>query len=59
MPSPSMSLDLNLPAAEDEEEDPFGGLPHGQDHPPPVGGNLMGDAHRVASLDFNMAATQA
>jgi hypothetical protein len=54
-----MSLDLNLPAAEDEEEDPFGGLPHGQDHPPPVGGNLMGDAHRVASLDFNMAATQA
>ena len=27
-----MAVDLNLPPAEDEEDDPFGGLPHGQDH---------------------------
>jgi len=27
-----MAVNLNLPPAEDEEDDPFGGLPHGQDH---------------------------
>jgi len=40
-----MAVDLNLPPAEDEEDDPFGGLPHCQDHPPLAGGHSMGDAY--------------
>jgi hypothetical protein len=26
-----MALDLNIPATEDEEDEPFGGLPNGND----------------------------
>ncbi|CAO2172300.1 unnamed protein product [Urochloa humidicola] len=38
-----MALDLNIPATEDED-DPFGGLPHAQDPPPLAGAHPMGDA---------------
>jgi len=44
-----MAVDLNLPPAEDEEDDPFGGLPHCQDHPPLAGGHSMGDAYGAPS----------
>ena len=51
-----MAVDLNLPPAEDEEDDPFGGLPHGQDHPPLARGHSMGDAYGAPSFDLNMVA---
>jgi len=48
-----MAVDLNLPPAEDEEDDPFGGLPHCQDHPPLAGGHSMGDAYGAPSFDLS------
>jgi hypothetical protein len=54
-----MALDLNIPAIEDEEDDPFGGSPHGQDYPPPAGDNPIGDAHGAPSLYLNKATTES
>ncbi|KAG2656880.1 hypothetical protein PVAP13_1KG125177 [Panicum virgatum] len=50
-----MGLDLNFPPTDDEEDDPFGGLLHGQDHPPPAGAYPMGAAYGAPSLHLNMA----
>jgi len=49
-----MAVDLNLPPA--EEYDPFGGSPHGQDHPPLARGHSMGGAYGAPSFDLNMVA---
>lgn len=54
-----MALDLNIPPAEDEEYDPFGGLPHGQDHPPLAGAHPMGDAYWAPPFDLNMASYES
>jgi hypothetical protein len=53
-----MALDLNIPTSEDEEDDLFGGLPHGQDHLP-SGGHPMVDAQGAPSVAINMAAYQS
>ena len=51
-----MALDLNVPPESAEEDDPFGGLPHGQDLPPPAGAHPLGDGDGAPSFDLNMAA---
>ena len=50
-----MALDLNFPPTDDEEDDPFGGLLHGQDHPPPAEAYPMGAAYGAPSLHLDMA----
>lgn len=50
-----MDLDLNMPPTEDEEDDAFGGLAHGQDHPHLAAAHPMGDAYGAPPFDFNMA----
>jgi hypothetical protein len=45
-----MALDLNIPPPEAGEDDPFGGFPHVQDHPPPVG---------APSFDTGMATNKS
>ncbi|CAN6303041.1 unnamed protein product [Urochloa humidicola] len=56
-----MALDLNIPPTEDEDDDPFGGLPHDQDHPHPpfVEAYPMGDAYGPSSFDLNMDAQES
>ncbi|CAL4961509.1 unnamed protein product [Urochloa decumbens] len=54
-----MAVDLNIPAAEDEEDGPFGGLPHGQDHPPFAGAHPMGDGDGAPAFDLNMAVPES
>ncbi|CAN6201298.1 unnamed protein product [Urochloa humidicola] len=56
-----MALDLNIPPTEDEDDDPFGGLPHGQDHPHPpfTGAYSMGDAYGLPSFDLNLDAQES
>ncbi|CAO2045321.1 unnamed protein product [Urochloa humidicola] len=61
-----MALDLNFPASEDEQNDPFGGLPHGQEDPPLAGAHQplagahpMEDAYGAAAFDLNIAAPES
>jgi hypothetical protein len=54
-----MALDLNIPPSEDEEDDTFGGGPHGHCHPPLVGAHPIGDAFGPPSFNLNMAAQES
>ena len=54
-----MALDLNVPPEAAEEDDPFGGLPHGQDLPPPAGAHPLGDGDGAPSFDLNMVAYES
>jgi hypothetical protein len=54
-----MALDLNIPPIEDEEDDPLGGLPLGQDHPPPAGDHPIRDGDGAPYFDLNLAVYES